>query len=169
MSRNSAYDKAKDFLYYDGEYVRWKVRVKKSKYYPGDIAGTVDADGYIRIMIGKTAILAHRFAWESVSGEIPEGMQIDHINHIRSDNRIENLRVVTHKNNGRNVKRSNRNTSGCVGVFWYKSRSKWWSFIGKGKDRRSLGYYADWFDAVCARKRAEFEEGYHINHGKIEC
>lgn len=166
--RSAIYDVAKEYLYYDGEFVRWKKHIPKSKFYEGDIAGTIDKDGYIRIALFRKAVLAHRFAWESIHGDIPEGMQIDHINHVRNDNRVENLRLVTHIENGRNTKRSTRNTSGCVGVYWNKSRCKWWSFIGNVKkgDRKSLGYYSEWFDAVCARKRAEFELGYHENHGK---
>lgn len=49
--RNAIYDIAKDYLYYDGEFVRWKVHIKKSRFHPGDIAGTVDGDGYIRIAL----------------------------------------------------------------------------------------------------------------------
>lgn len=166
--RNAIYDIAKDYLYYDGEFVRWKVHIKKSRFHPGDIAGTVDGDGYIRIALFRQSVLAHRFAWEWDSGPIPEGMQIDHIDHVRTNNKRDNLRIVTHEQNGQNTKKSIRNTSGCVGVYWYASREKWWAFIGnvaKGT-RKSLGYYSDWFDAVCARKRAEFELGYHENHGK---
>lgn len=169
-ARSDIYDIAKNYLTYDGVYVRWMIKIKKSKFYPGDIAGTLDADGYVRITIGGVSLLAHRFAWEFDNGDIPDGMQIDHKNHIRNDNRRENLRVVTHKDNGRNTKKSVRNKSGCVGVYWYDSRSKWWAFIGNsGKgERKSLGYYSDWFDAVCARKSAEFALGYHENHGKSE-
>lgn len=166
--RNAIYDIAKDYLYYDGEFVIWKVHIKKSRFHPGDIAGTVDGDGYIRIALFRQSVLAHRFAWEWDNGPIPEGMQIDHIDHVRTNNKRDNLRIVTHEQNGQNTKKSIRNTSGCVGVYWYASREKWWAFIGnvaKGT-RKSLGYYSDWFDAVCARKRAEFELCYHENHGK---
>lgn len=59
------------------------------------------ASGYKVIRIGKTR-LAHRVVWEAFNGEIPEGMEIDHINTIRSDNRLENLRLVTSKENKNN-------------------------------------------------------------------
>jgi len=160
------YEIAKDYLCYDGEHVRWKVKVKKSKYYPGDIAGTVDGAGYVRVALFRRPLMVHRFAAMCLFGDIPEGMQVDHIDHIRHNNKAENLRLVTHQGNGRNTKLSTRNTSGCVGVFWYESRGKWWAYIGKGKKRKSIGYYADWFDAVCARMSEAARQGYHENHGR---
>lgn len=46
--------------------------------------------------------MEHRFIWEAFNGEIPEGMEIDHINTNRSDNRLENLRLVSSSENKRN-------------------------------------------------------------------
>ena len=46
----------------------------------------------------------HRLIWITFNGEIPEGMEIDHINTIKNDNRLENLRLVTHKENCNNPK-----------------------------------------------------------------
>jgi hypothetical protein len=40
--------------------------------------------------------------WETFNGEIPQGYEIDHINTIKDDNRLENLRCVTHKENSNN-------------------------------------------------------------------
>ena len=160
------YEIAKDYLYYDGECVRWKVKVKKSKYYPGDVAGTIDDDGYVRVALLRKSVMAHRFAAICLFGDIPEEMQVDHIDHVRHNNKDENLRLVTHQGNGRNTKRSNRNTSGCTGVYWYDSRGKWFAYIGTGKNRKSLGYYSDWFEAVCARMSEAARQGYHENHGR---
>lgn len=44
----------------------------------------------------------HRAVYETFVGEIPDGYQIDHINTIRDDNRLENLRVATPKENNNN-------------------------------------------------------------------
>ncbi|QGH77011.1 homing endonuclease [Escherichia phage BEK26] len=122
--------------------------------------------GYVVVRVDDKLLKAHRIIYEMRHGAIPEGMEVDHIDHNRSNNSDSNHRLVTHKENTQNVTRRKTNNSGCTGVYWYESRSKWWSFIGTGKGRKSLGYYSDWFDAVCARKRAEFELGYHENHGK---
>ena len=60
--------------------------------------------GYLRVVVGnlKRQVLVHRLVYETFKGLIPEGYQIDHINTIRNDNRIENLRCVTHKENMNN-------------------------------------------------------------------
>lgn len=56
--------------------------------------------GYMRVTCaGHKKIFVHRLVYETFNGEIPEGMQIDHINNKRDDNRIENLRVVMPKEN----------------------------------------------------------------------
>lgn len=63
-------------------------------------------DGYEIINLccdGKPKkLLVHRLVWETFNGPIPEGMEIDHINTIRDDNRLDNLRVVTPKENCNN-------------------------------------------------------------------
>lgn len=57
--------------------------------------------GYICVYnrMTKFQALAHRMIWESVHGKIPDGMQINHINGIKDDNRIENLELVTPSKN----------------------------------------------------------------------
>lgn len=58
--------------------------------------------GYDYVSIGGKAKLLHRLMWESFNGEIPDGMEIDHINTIRTDNRLDNLRLATPKENRNN-------------------------------------------------------------------
>ena len=64
----------------------------------GKEIGSVNKNGYAVI----SSVLVHRLIWETFNGEIPEGYEIDHINTIRNDNRLENLRLVTHKENSNN-------------------------------------------------------------------
>ena len=68
-------------------------------------------------------------------------LQIDHINGIKDDNRIVNLRVVTNKMNQCNRGKRNNNTSGYKGVYWYKQKKKWQAKIGHHKKSIHLGYY----------------------------
>ena len=64
----------------------------------GVVAGTEDGDGYVKISVDNKLYFAHRLAWYYVHGKFPDN-QIDHVNGIRNDNRIENLRDVTNKEN----------------------------------------------------------------------
>lgn len=59
-------------------------------------------DGYLMFGVKKKLILVHRIVWETFNGSISNGMEIDHINCIRDDNRLSNLRCVTHKQNNNN-------------------------------------------------------------------
>jgi hypothetical protein len=69
------------------------------------LLGTPNKLGYVYIMVRGRMYAAHRLAWLYVHGEFPKD-EIDHINRIRGDNRICNLREATHKENCRN--RDNR-------------------------------------------------------------
>lgn len=55
--------------------------------------------GYLRVRICNKNILVHRLIWEAFNGPIPDGMQINHINEDKTDNRLENLELVTPKEN----------------------------------------------------------------------
>lgn len=92
-------------------------------------------------------------------------LSIDHINHDKTDNRIENLRQVTHSENHKNRK-YRKNTSGCTGVNIYKRTGKWIVTIAIEGVGTNLGYYSDFFEACCVRKSAEVQHGYHLNHGR---
>lgn len=69
----------------------------------GNIAGNIDKDGYIIIRFKNKAYKAHRLAWYLHYGEWPKNV-IDHINGIKNDNRINNLRDVTNQQNQLNKK-----------------------------------------------------------------
>lgn len=58
-----------------------------------------DHCGYRKVYVDKKRRSAHRVLYSLFVGEIVEGLEIDHINGIRDDNRVENLEAVTHKEN----------------------------------------------------------------------
>lgn len=105
---------------------------------------------------------SHRVIWAMEYGEWPE--YIDHINGIRTDNRINNLRNVTVKQNQRNQKKRADNKSGHTGVSWDLSRNKWMAHICDN-GFKNLGRFDNISDAIDARKNAEKKLGYHKNHG----
>lgn len=121
-------------------------------------------DGYKQGKVLGSSVRAHRVIWVLVYGKWPEN-QIDHINGIRDDNRIKNLREVTNAENMRNQFRSPRNTSGVTGVCWSSQTSKWRAEIKHNGKRQCLGYFADFAAAVAARKEAERVLGFSLRHG----
>lgn len=129
----------------------------------GDTAGCERKDGYIVINIKGKLYRGHILAWIYVYGEVPM-LHIDHINHNRSDNRIENLRLVTRSDNQKNRSLSKNNKSGVNGVGFYKNR--WHARIKVDKKQIHLGTFTEFHEAVNARKNAEVLYGFHKNHGK---
>ena len=131
----------------------WKVSTSR-RVKTGDVAGSQNGDGYLRIRLHNRLFLAHRLAWLYHFGEWPED-QIDHINRNRSDNRIYNLREVTNKQNQQNAGKRSDNKSGHPGVSWYKPYSKWRAQIMHNQKQIHLGYFSILEEAIAARKAAE--------------
>ncbi len=137
----------------------WKITNRRMK--AGKVAGNIRKDGYIGIGLNGKHYLAHRIIWFITHNSFPKN-QIDHINHIRSDNRIENLREV---NNSENQKNQRKGKTHQMGVFWRENRQKWMAYISSHNKRYYLGSFANFNDAVKARKKGEVKYGFHINHG----
>ena len=130
----------------------------------GEEAGTLRQDGYIGIQVNNMFTMAHRIIWCMVHGAFPEH-ELDHINHVRNDNRLCNLKEATSKENLRNQKKRYDNASGTTGVYWVPSRKRWVAYITVDYVKRNLGRYKDIEDAIAARAAAENEHGFHKNHG----
>lgn len=160
------YDLAHDmFEYQGGDLIRRKDSASNFAGKKGEIAGSKRKDGYRKVIINKHAYLSHRIIWLMFHGEFPRH-QIDHINGIRDDNRIENLRDVNSSENNKNKAMDSRNSTGVAGVYWFKRDNRWMARIqSDGKDD-FLGYFDIFEDAVKARKEAELEYDFHENHGR---
>lgn len=131
----------------------------------GDVANcTNNRTNYKVIGLNRKRYLQHRLAWLYVYGEFPFG-QIDHVNGIRDDNRISNLRAVTAQENLKNQKIRVTNTSGFTGVNWHKPLKKWAVQINFNKKRIHIGVFSTIIEAVAARMRANVKYGFHKNHG----
>lgn len=114
------------------------LKVKSSRVKIGDIAGSLQYEGYHRVRIYNKEYLAHRLAWFYVYREWPKG-QIDHINGIKNDNRIKNLRDVSHSINGQN--QTKHRNGHLVGTTWCKRDKKWRSYIYINGKRKHIGVF----------------------------
>lgn len=119
-------------------------------------AGSVSDQGYILFNVGGKLHRAHRVAWLMTHGEWPPAT-IDHINRVRSDNRLCNLRLATRGENQQNLSIRIDNKSGHKGVFWYEALRKWMAYINCNGQRVTLGYFQDKSEAIAARQKAERE------------
>ena len=104
--------------------------------------------GYKEANINGVGMKAHRVAWAMHYGEWPSGW-IDHINGVRTDNRIDNLRIASGSENAMNRKLPVNSTSGFKGVSWDKESRKWKAHIKRDGVKRSLGRFH------CPREAAE--------------
>ena len=151
-------------LRYDNGTLYWKEWKKGRKH--SLKAGTVNSNGYIKLTVDGVQLYAHRVIWIMHNGEIPPGMEIDHLNHDRTDNRIENLRLVTRVVNGRNLSVPSNNTSGHIGVVWYESRGKYKVNVKVNGKLIYGGWHSCIESAISARDRLLIEHGFHENHGR---
>lgn len=134
--------------------------------YAGKVAGRVNKKtGYVHLCVNYKYFRAHRVAWFLVYGYWPEG-EIDHINHIRHDNRLCNLRLASRSEQMRNRLKNKNNTSGHNGVRWHSSNSRWYVDIRVGGDAVYLGSFESIDEAVRVRKEAEKRYGFSGTHGE---
>lgn len=110
------------FEYSNGE-LYWKVASgRRSKV--GTKAGfKADEDGRLKVGINNSYWFIHRIIFFMFHNEQPN--EIDHIDGNPKNNRIENLRAVTHHQNMMNSKTPSHNTSGVKGVYFNKKKKKW--------------------------------------------
>ena len=141
-------DELKELVFYDAETGVFK-RLKTNKN-----IGHKKSNGYIGVILGKEYYLAHRLAWLYVYGNFPE-MDLDHINRVRSDNRLSNLRLATRTMNQQNRSLQKNNDSGVAGVVFNKQCKTWNARIKANNKLHHLGSFKNFEDAVIARKNAE--------------
>ena len=156
--------KKRDTIYFRGN--DRTCRTWNSNFSGNPCLNSIHKDGYLKGMVNSKMLLSHRVFWAMCHDEWPE--QIDHINGIRDDNRLCNLRAANDYENSRNRKLPQNNTSGVVGVYFQKSSGKWKSQILTREKTVYLGLFLDFNDAVLSRIEAEKKYGYHKNHGRIK-
>lgn len=106
----------RELLHYEPESGIFTYARNRQGVFAGDVAGGPNDKGYRKHKIDGRYYLGHRLAWLYVNGVWPEG-EVDHINGLRSDNRIDNLRDVPRKTNSENQRKArSANRSGLLGV-----------------------------------------------------
>ena len=124
------------FDYVDGNFV---CKIPRSFLKIGDVVGSQRKDGYVDICVDRKIYLAHRLVFMFFNGYFPK--EVDHINNVRNDNRIENLREVTHLQNQWNHSKRTNNKSGFKGVDLCKRTGKWRAQIRQDAKKKHLGLF----------------------------
>lgn len=121
----------------------------------GVVPGVFDKHGYTHIMFKAKDYLAHRLAWLLTYGKWPDN-DIDHIDGNPGNNRLVNLRYVTHQENMHNQQKPRiSSTSGFLGVSWYKTTQKWLACIRLDSKAKHIGYYDTAEEASVAYEQAK--------------
>jgi hypothetical protein len=122
--------------------------------------------GYGAIRFAGDLWLTHRLAWYFHYEHDPLGLQIDHINSDRLDNRIVNLRLASNQENNCNTLLRSTNSSGYKGVSWMKSYGKWEGYIWRNYKKHTIGYFDTAKEAAVAVAEARAQlHGSFANHG----
>ena len=104
----------------------------------GGPVGCLHPHGYVVIQVLGRQHPAHRLAWLHVHGAWPSS-ELDHINGVRDDNRVANLRVASGTQNNGNRRLTEKNKSGFKGVR--KKGKNWEASIGFGKEWFYIGMF----------------------------
>lgn len=120
----------------------------------GELAGSLLRTGYVTINLAGEAYQAHRLAWLYAYGVWPAA-DLDHINRVKNDNRIANLREATRDENYQNKTRYKRKTLGLPGAYYRAKTGRWESQINFQKRLRFLGSFATEQEAHEAYKIAK--------------
>lgn len=108
----------------------------------------------------------HRVVMLMCYGFYGEGLDVDHINHVRNDNRLFNLRFVTRSENSKNQSLSSKSTTGVTGASFLKARKKYIAQIGVNRKLIYLGMFETLEEAAAARAEANLKFKFNNNHGK---
>lgn len=162
------YREALELFRYDYEtgilYWRWRVNSHVPKTLE---AGTQNKlNGYLYVTVHGRRYLVHRVVMLMCYGFCGEGLEVDHINHVQNDNRLVNLRFVTHRGNMRNKSVSSKSTTGVTGVSFLKAGKKYIAQIRVNRKLIYLGIFDTLEEAAAARAEANLKFNFHNNHGK---
>lgn len=119
---------------------------------------SLDSGGYFQASVDGKLYAAHRIIWAIVTGTCSPDMEIDHINMVRTDNRIDNLRLATRSQNSANS--LGRSALGIKGV--YRDRHRFIAQITKDRKVTYLGTFS-----TVAEAKAAYDAAASLAHGKF--
>ena len=161
------YDRANELFHYEPSSGKlfWKKRTNGN--IPKDLEARSKDNryGYLRVNIKGKIYMVHRVIMILSGIEVGDGLFVDHINHDRTDNRLENLRVVTKEQNTRNLSLYKKNKTGYPGVYQHETTKRYIAHIRVNNKKLHLGCFKTLEEAAAARAEAEIKYGFHPNHG----
>ena len=155
---NLFYPKFNEYLAYDPETgIVTQKKNKGTRSKAGTRAGGLNISiGYRYLMFDKINYLEHRVIWLLTTGDWPK-QEIDHINRIRDDNRLCNLREVTRLENSLNSPL--RNSNRAHGVHWVKASNKYKVVFRINGVDKYFGYFSDYDEACKIAEQAKQKLG----------
>lgn len=128
-------------------------------------SGTMNGHGYLKLTINKKSYLCHRLAWLYKYGHWPNN-HLDHINGIKTDNRICNLREATIQQNNFNKKVRIDNKLQAKGIYLIEKTNKYCVRGTIDGKRLHIGHFDNIDDAKKAYEN--FSKKYHGEFGRAE-
>ena len=147
------------FEYRDGKLYR---KVAKANGKAGEEAGHVNKVGYRVVTLDGKIKLVHRLIYQMTHGECPEFL--DHINGVRTDNRIENLRPANKSQNAANQKLSSTNTTGIKNVSLDKRSNSYFVSVKRQDKQIFCGRFKD--IELAELVAIEARDKYHGNYAR---
>lgn len=121
----------------------------------GDEAGHKNTTGHLQCRVNGRLYLVHRLIWMFVHGKFPVG-EIDHIDGDKANNKIGNLRDVSHRENMQNIKKAFAGSkTGLLGTYPHKKTGKFAAAIRMNGKQVHLGLFETAADAHIAYLNAK--------------
>ena len=164
------FERANELFHYEPSSGKlfWKKRTAR-RIKVGDEAGTLcKSTGYRMVFINQKGYLVHRIAILLATGACDPSKEVDHIDHDRLNNRLNNLRIVDRINNMRNIGLGKTNKTGVIGVSLKYTRTgelRYSANIMVNRKSINLGIFDNIEEAAAAREEANIKYGFHPNHG----
>ena len=146
----------------------WKKRTARRVKVGGEAGTLCRNGGYRMVFINRKGYLVHRIAILLATGECDPSREVDHIDHDRGNNRLDNLRIVDRINNMRNMGLIKTNKTGVIGVSLRYTRTgklRYSANIMVNYKSINLGIFDTIEEAAAAREEANIKYGFHPNHG----